>query len=77
MTDLPLSITVAVGLAFALELLVGEPPADYHPVALFGRVVDRVDERSWRAPRAAGTAVAVGFPLAAAAVVYVAAERAT
>ena len=51
MTDVPLGTTVAVGLAFALELLVGEPPADYHPVALFGRLVERVDERSWNSPR--------------------------
>ena len=72
MTDLPFGITAAVGLAFALELLVGEPPADYHPVALFGRLVERVDERSWNSPRAAGVAVAVGFPLAAAAVVHLA-----
>ena len=77
MTDVPLGITVAVGLAFALELLVGEPPADYHPIALFGRVVGRVERREWRAPRAAGTAVAVGFPLAAAAVVYVALSATT
>ena len=71
MTDVPLGITVAVGLAFALDWVLREPPADYHPVALFGRLVDRVEERSWNSPRAAGAVVAVGFPLAVAAVVYV------
>ena len=63
-------VAVAVGLAFVLEVAVGEPPADAHPVALFGRVVDRVADRSWPAPKLAGAVVALALPVAAAAAVY-------
>ena len=70
-------VVVAVGLAFALELLVGEPPGEHHPVALFGRVVGWVGRREWRAPRLAGAAAAVGLTVAAAAAVYIPLRAAT
>jgi adenosylcobinamide-phosphate synthase len=68
---------VAVGLAFALELVVGEPPADSHPVALFGRVVGRVADRSWPAPTLAGAVVSVALPAVAATLVYLPLRAAT
>ena len=57
----------ALAIAVALDLAVAEPPARVHPVALFGSVVARFD-RAWSRPRLVGVAVAVGLPLAAAAV---------
>ncbi|WP_435094605.1 CobD/CbiB family cobalamin biosynthesis protein [Halorubrum sp. N11] len=57
----------ALAIAVALDLAVAEPPARIHPVALFGSVVGRFD-RSWSRPRLVGVAVAVGLPVAAAAV---------
>ncbi len=58
-----------IGLAFGLDLAVGEPPDAVHPVAWFGRVVALVD-REWteseRGQRLVGVAVAVCLPLAAA-----------
>ncbi|MFW5963547.1 MAG: CobD/CbiB family cobalamin biosynthesis protein [Natronomonas sp.] len=71
MTDVPLGITVAVLLAAGLDWTLREPPAEYHPVTLFGRLVDSVD-REYDHPKRAGFAVAVGLPLAAAANVYAA-----
>lgn len=52
--------------ALALDAAVGEPPEWGHPVALFGRAVDRLD-RGWRFPRAAGVIIAASGPLAFAA----------
>jgi adenosylcobinamide-phosphate synthase len=60
---------VAVGVAFALDAVVGEFPGRVHPVALFGRVVARVD-REWTRPRLVGTLAAVGLPLIAALVCW-------
>ena len=57
----------ALAMAVALDLAVAEPPARVHPVAVFGSVVGRFD-RSWSRPRSVGVAVAVGLPVAAAAV---------
>ena len=74
---MPLSAALAVGVAACCEGLVGEPPARWHPVAWLGRVVAPLD-RSWRAPRLVGLGLALGVPLAAAAVsggVVVAAAR--
>jgi len=65
----PLAAAAAVGLAAGLDWTLGEPPADYHPVALFGRVVG-VADRSWPAPRLAGAVLAVALPAAAAGAVY-------
>jgi adenosylcobinamide-phosphate synthase len=62
-----LTATAAVGLALLLDAAFEEFPSRVHPVALFGRTVDRLD-RSWSAPEAVGVAVAVGPPLAAAVV---------
>jgi adenosylcobinamide-phosphate synthase len=52
----------AVGLAAALDALVGEVPAAIHPVALLGRVV-AIFDREWVAPRFAGSVVALALPL--------------
>jgi adenosylcobinamide-phosphate synthase len=70
-TDAPLGITVAVLLAAGLDWTLREPPADYHPVTLFGRLVDAVDDE-YRRPKLAGLAVAAILPVAAAAAVYAA-----
>lgn len=70
MTGFPLGIAVASLLALALDRTVREPPAAYHPVSLFGRVVGHFDRRDYGAARAAGTMVAVGLPVAAAGLVY-------
>ncbi len=53
-------------LAAVADLLVGEPPARIHPVALFGRLV-AVFDREWSSPVLVGTVVAVCLPLFAAA----------
>ncbi|ELY82351.1 adenosylcobinamide-phosphate synthase CbiB [Natrinema gari] len=61
-----------VGLAFSLDLLLGELPTAVHPVAWFGRLVGAVD-RPWsddeRHQCLAGVAIAVLAPLGPAAVV--------
>nr|WP_277410037.1 adenosylcobinamide-phosphate synthase CbiB [Natrinema longum] len=60
-----------IGLAFSLDLLVGEPPTPIHPVAWFGRLVDGLD-RAWstddRRQRLAGLVIAALCPLVPAAV---------
>jgi adenosylcobinamide-phosphate synthase len=66
---MPVTATVAVGVAALLDRLVAEPPAAVHPVALFGRLVAPVD-RSLPAPLATGTVVALGFPLLASGVAF-------
>jgi adenosylcobinamide-phosphate synthase len=48
--------------AFVLDAMLGEPPDTLHPVAWFGRLVERAD-RDWARPRAAGVAAALGLPL--------------
>ena len=71
-----------VGLAFGFDLLLGEPPNRFHPVAWFGRLVGFVD-REWthrgpggaifaeaRVQRWLGVIVAVVFPLVPAAVAW-------
>jgi len=60
----------AVILAALLDRLVGELPTSVHPVALFGRLAAPFD-REWGSPRFVGSLVAVGLPLAAAALVGV------
>ncbi|MEF8842932.1 MAG: adenosylcobinamide-phosphate synthase CbiB [Haloarculaceae archaeon] len=62
----PLAVVVAAG----LEMLVSEPPVQLHPVAWFGRAVAPFD-REWATPgpRTVGVAVALLFPLVAAAAV--------
>ncbi len=62
-----LSASVAIGLAFALDRVVVEPPRAVHPVALFGHVVERFD-REWSSPRLVGAGVAFALPLLAAVV---------
>lgn len=63
---------VALALAFALDLAVGEPPAAAHPVAWFGRLVGALD-REWatseRGQRLVGVAIAVLAPAGVATVV--------
>jgi len=55
----------AVGGALILDTVFEEPPQQTHPVALFGRVVSRL-EREWPAPGLAGTLIALTLPLASA-----------
>ncbi|QCC59825.1 adenosylcobinamide-phosphate synthase CbiB [Natrinema thermotolerans] len=66
-----LTTLAVLGLAFSLDLLIGEPPTAVHPVAWFGRLVDAAD-RNWagseRGQRLVGVAVAVLTPLVPAAV---------
>ncbi|SEP61230.1 adenosylcobinamide-phosphate synthase CbiB [Natrinema salaciae] len=66
-----LTTLAIVGLAFSLDLLIGEPPTAVHPVAWFGRLVDVLD-RPWsddeRRQRLVGVAVAALAPLVPAAV---------
>ncbi|AGB31009.1 cobalamin biosynthesis protein CobD [Natrinema pellirubrum DSM 15624] len=66
-----LTTLAVLGLAFSLDLLIGEPPTAVHPVAWFGRLVDATD-RNWadgdRGQRLVGVAVAVLTPLVPAAV---------
>ncbi|MCY4730782.1 cobalamin biosynthesis protein [Natronomonas gomsonensis] len=71
MTDVPLGVTVAVLLAAGLDWTLREPPAEYHPVTLFGRLVDSVDAE-YDDPKRAGVAVAAILPIAAAVAVYAA-----
>ena len=75
---MPVTAAAAVVLATALDAAVAEPPAKVHPVALFGRLVARVDRGGngsesdgWARPRAVGVGVAVGLPVFAAAVATV------
>lgn len=70
MTATPLGVTVAVAVATVLDWTFQEPPAELHPVAWFGRLVDRVADREYPAPRVVGALVAVALPLGAAALVY-------
>ena len=71
---MPPVIAIAVVLALALELTLREPPARFHPVALFGRVVESVSGAGYGgpAPKLAGVVVAVGLSLGLALVVYAA-----
>ena len=66
---MPLTATLAVGLAGLLDRTLAEPPARIHPVALFGRLVAPTDRR-WPAPRLVGALVALCLPLFAAGVVF-------
>jgi len=67
-----LTALAVIGLAFSLDLLLGEPPTSLHPVAWFGRFVDALD-REWsesdRGQRLVGVAIAALVPLVPAAVV--------
>ncbi|WP_339102724.1 CobD/CbiB family cobalamin biosynthesis protein [Haloterrigena salinisoli] len=61
-----LTTLALLGLAFSLDLLVGEPPNALHPVAWFGRLVGALD-REWaateRGQRLAGVGIALLAPL--------------
>ena len=70
---MPPTAAAAVVLASALDAAVAEPPARIHPVALFGRLVARVDRGGepsggWAHPRVVGVAAAVLLPVLAAGV---------
>jgi adenosylcobinamide-phosphate synthase len=65
----PLAVTIAVAIAFSLDWTLREPPAEYHPVTWFGRIVDRFD-REYDQPKLAGALLALGLPAAAAISVY-------
>ncbi|MFP8952146.1 adenosylcobinamide-phosphate synthase CbiB [Natrialbaceae archaeon A-arb3/5] len=66
-----LTTLALLGLAFSLDLLIGEPPNAFHPVAWFGRLVGAVD-RPWRpnerGQRRIGVVIALALPLVAAVV---------
>ncbi|WP_420610186.1 adenosylcobinamide-phosphate synthase CbiB [Candidatus Poriferisodalis sp.] len=66
----PRCLAVAAGLV--LDRLVGEPPAAVHPVAAFGRTMERIEQRLWADRRSNGaiyaaTGVALGAAAGAAA----------
>ncbi|WP_408957786.1 adenosylcobinamide-phosphate synthase CbiB [Natrinema sp. 74] len=67
-----LTALAVIGLAFGLDLVVGEPPTALHPVAWFGRLVGVLD-REWsesdRGQRFVGIVIAAVAPLVSAAVV--------
>ena len=50
-----------------LDRLVGEPPADVHPVAGFGRTMERAEHVLWADRRLNGAAYAPGAAMGAAA----------
>jgi adenosylcobinamide-phosphate synthase len=52
------ALAAAGGLA--LDRVMGEPPADLHPVAAFGRAMGGVEERLYRDSVRAGSAYAIG-----------------
>jgi len=55
-----------VALGVVADRLVGEPPLRPHPVAAFGQAMARLEQRTWRPTRLAGTLpVASGLALAA------------
>ncbi|MFA9416438.1 adenosylcobinamide-phosphate synthase CbiB [Natrinema sp. HArc-T2] len=66
-----LTSLAVIGLAVSLDLLFGEPPTAFHPVAWFGRLVDALD-RKWhetdRGQRLAGVGIAALAPLVPAAI---------
>ncbi|WP_121741313.1 adenosylcobinamide-phosphate synthase CbiB [Natronorubrum halophilum] len=66
-----LTTVALLGLAFSLDLLIGEPPNALHPVAWFGRLVGTLD-REWgtseRGQRLAGVGIAILAPLVPAAI---------
>jgi adenosylcobinamide-phosphate synthase len=64
------AVPIAVALAAALEAVVGEPPEQYHPVALLGRAVAPLESSQFGPPRLAGAVYAVAVPTATAAAVY-------
>ncbi|WP_226007704.1 adenosylcobinamide-phosphate synthase CbiB [Natrinema salinisoli] len=55
-----LTTLAVIGLAFSLDLLIGEPPTAAHPVAWFGRLVGAVD-RQWSADERRQRLVGVGI----------------
>ncbi|WP_336134367.1 adenosylcobinamide-phosphate synthase CbiB [Natronomonas amylolytica] len=69
MSTAGLAVVIAAALALALDWTMREPPAEYHPVTLFGRIIESVD-REYRRPRLAGALLALLLPAAAALAVY-------
>lgn len=69
-------LAVIILVVAVADRLVGEPPARFHPVVWFGRLVALLD-RAWRYPKAVGALGAVSFPLVAAGVVWAAVVGAT
>nr|WP_256399734.1 adenosylcobinamide-phosphate synthase CbiB [Haloarchaeobius litoreus] len=63
-----MTATAAVVIAVVLDVVVGEPPNRFHPVAWFGRLVAAVD-REWTHPRLVGVLAALALPLLAAGVI--------
>jgi adenosylcobinamide-phosphate synthase len=63
-----LMLVTSIGLSLTLDLLFCEFPGRVHPVALFGRLVGRIDQ-PWSHPRLVGTVAAFVLPVGAAAFV--------
>lgn len=61
--------TAAVAGAFVLDLVVGEPPRRFHPVAVYGGLVGRVGAARIPAPTRSAV-IALGLPLAASGIAY-------
>ena len=70
MIDLGLSLAIAALVAGALEAVVGEPPAAYHPVSVLGRTIDRIEPLRFGVPKLAGTAYALAIPIGCAVLTY-------
>lgn len=70
--DPGLALVIAVALAGLLETTVGEPPARYHPVALLGTALERLDRTRFEPARLSGALYAISVPLSSALVVYTA-----
>lgn len=65
-----LDVTAAVVIAALLDWTRREPPARYHPVALFGRLVERVSSVQAGPAKPVGAFLAVALSLGAAVAVY-------
>ena len=63
MIDPALGAVLAVVLAASLEAAVGEPPGRYHPVALLGRMIERLRGHQFGAPKFVGAVYAVVVPV--------------
>ena len=71
MTDPGIALVASIAVAIVLEAVLGEPPANVHPVAVLGRVIDRLGPGRLGAPRLVGAVYALAVPTGFAALAYV------